>query len=125
MSKAVKTLPTTLMNTVRHSMKNHSDGFVEGSKVHKEWKRKVSSSSREEIEKKKVKISKLRLRRQPKDFEILSYDDGAIIGWDRWAHTNGVVSCVNSGNFEPPQPHYTDFNDTTWGRCNTKRRAYK
>ena len=103
----------------------NSSGFVDNIQAHFKWKRMMQASSREEFNKKQRHISKLRLKRQLPNFEMVSYDDGQNIEWDRWAHTDGWVSCINPGNFEPPQPHYTEWEEKTWPRWNTRPKARK
>ena len=107
---------------ISRRMKN-SSGFVDNIQAHLKWKRMTQASSREEFNKKQRHISKLRLKRQLPNFEMVSYDDGQNIEWDRWAHTDGWVSCINPGNFEPPQPHYTEWEEKTWPRWNTRPKA--
>ena len=107
---------------ISRRMKN-SSGFVDNIQAHLKWKRMTQASSREEFNKKQRHISKLRLKRQLPNFEMVSYDDGQNIEWDRWAHTDGWVSCIHPGNFEPPQPHYTEWEEKTWPRWNTRPKA--
>ena len=54
---------SSIMNTVKQNMRNHSSNFVTDKDVHQAWKRGSTRSQKGEQKKKAMTVSRARLRR--------------------------------------------------------------